>query len=277
MIVAMRSATVRAVVFDVHDTLWFGATSPDRAAIERQQAGRVRPLLDAWGVALPVPLERVLAEVWDAYAVADEVERDRRSYREPSLPFIIRGALASCGIDVSDEQAAAWWRAAWISERHFGVQLYPDTLDVLCELRALGAAIGVNSTRPCTGEMLLPGLREMGLAPYVGAAVCSGETGYRKPHRSTFDLVLGKLGVAADEAVMVGDLADADMAGGKAVGMTTVWKLNGRHDPPPCPDADYAIHDLAELLALPLFERGVRPIASVESLTPHEDGNSDRY
>jgi HAD superfamily hydrolase (TIGR01509 family) len=277
MIFVMRQSAVRAVVFDVVNTLWFEATSPDRAAIERQQAERVRPLLHEWGVTLPLPLEQVLGEVWDAYAVADEVERERGSQREPSLPFIIRGALASHDVEISDDQAAAWWRAAWTSEREFGNQLYPDTLDVLRELRALGLAIGVNSTRPCTGEMHQAGLRDMGLAPYIDAVVCSGDTGRKKPHRSTFDLVLGRLGVGAGDAVMVGDLADADVAGGKAVGMTTVWKLNGRHDVRPCPDADYVIHDLAELLSLPIFVRGARTIASAESLTPHEDGNAGRY
>lgn len=272
----MRPNTVRAVVFDVGNTLWFEAASPDRASIERKQAERVRPLLDAWGVALPVPLEHVLGEVWDAYAIADEVERGRERPREPSLPFIIRGALASHGVEISDERAEAWWRAAWISEREFGVQLYPDTLDVLRELRALGVAIGVNSTRPCTGEMLAPGLVDMGLASYVDAVVCSGDTGYQKPHRSTFDLVLRQLGVGAAEAVMVGDLAEADIAGGRAAGMTTVWKLNGRYELSPCADADYAIHDLAELLALPFFSREPRT-PSMESLTPHEDGNAERY
>jgi HAD superfamily hydrolase (TIGR01509 family) len=277
IIFGMRQSTVRAVVFDVGNTLWFEATSPDRAAIERQQAERVRPLLSEWGVEPDVPLEQVLAEVWDAYAVADEVERERGSQREPSLPFIIRGALASHAVEIDGEQAEAWWRAAWISGPEFGIQLYPDTLDVLRELRDSGVTIGVSSTRPCTADMFSPGLGEMGLAPYVDAVVCSGDTGYRKPHRSTFDLVLEQLGVTAADAVMVGDLADADVAGGKAIGMTTVWKLNGRYDVRPCPDADYVIHDLAELLSLPIFSREARTIAPAESLTPHEDANAERY
>jgi hypothetical protein len=59
--------------------------------------------------------------------------------------------------------------------------------------------------------------------------------------------------------------------------MTTVWKLNGRYDLPPCPDADYQIHDLAELLALPALGLDARHPAMAESLTPHEDGNAERY
>jgi FMN phosphatase YigB (HAD superfamily) len=84
------------------------------------------------------------------------------------------------------------------------------------------------------------------------------------------------LGVDAADAVMVGDDA-RDLEGAKAVGMHTVWKLNGRHDVAPRDDADYAIHDLGELLALPIIPQSPRPVATTESLTPHEDGNADRY
>jgi putative hydrolase of the HAD superfamily len=125
--------------------------------------------------------------------------------------------------------------------------------------------------------MHLPGLHDMGIAPYVDAVVCSGDTGYCKPHRSTFELMLAKLNVAPGDAVMVGDTAEGDMAGAKAVGMRTVWKLNGRYDLPACAEADFAIHDLAELLVLPLFGRHPRAAVSTESLTPHEDGNAGRY
>ena len=67
------------------------------------------------------------------------------------------------------------------------------------------------------------------------------------------------------------------MRGAKAVGMHTVWKLNGRYDLPPCPDADYTIHNLAELLSLPIMPRRANAAAAAESLTPHDDNNEDRY
>ena len=89
--------------------------------------------------------------------------------------------------------------------------------------------------------------------------------------------MLDRLGVAPVDAVMVGDLRDADMRGAKAVGMRTVWKLNGRYDLPPCPDADYAIHDLAELLSLPIIPHRARHSGVSERLTPHDDVNEDRY
>ena len=267
---------VRAVVFDVGNTLWFEA-NPDVPAIGRKQAERLKPLIAGWGVTLAEPIEQGIGDVWSAYLEAFAVERDRRTLREPSLPFLIRGALAARDIDITPAQAEAWVRTSWISEIEFGVQLYPDTLDVLRELKELGLLVGINTNRPCTADMHRQGLRDTGIAPYVDTAVCSGDTGYFKPHSSTFELVIDTLGVAPHEAVMVGDNADADMHGGKATGMRTVWKLNGRYDLPPCTEADFAIHDLAELLSLPLFRRRARPWISAESLTPHDDGNAERY
>ena len=273
----MDADRVKAIVFDVGNTLWFQARSPDMAEIQRLQGEPLLPLFAAWGVTLPCSMSEFVADVVAAGDEMERVEKQRDTFREVDIPFLMRGALAVREVHITPEQAREMWRASWILERQFGVQLYPDALDVLRELKQAGLLVGINTNRPCTGDMHLPGLRDMGIAPYADAVVCSGDTGYLKPHPSTFKLVLEKLAVAPHEAAMVGDLAEADMRGAKAVGMRTVWKLNGRYDPPPCPDADYQIHDLAELLALPLLDRGGRSSAPAESLTPHDDGNADRY
>ena len=268
--------SIRAVVFDVGNTLWFGATS-DLDRVYRLQAEAVAPMLEGWSIRLPEPLVTVLDEIWQAGDEADRRERQRGSLKEWSLAPLISDALAARGIDITLEQAETWHRAAWISEAECGAQLYPDTLDVLAALKTQGLLIGINTNRPCTGEMHLPGLRDFGIAPYVDAVVCSGDTGYVKPHPSTFELVLERLGVPARDAVMVGDSAAADICGVKAVGMRTAWKLNGRYDQPPCADADFTIHDLTELLALPIIPGRARQVMATESLTPHDDNNEDRY
>ena len=150
-------------------------------------------------------------------------------------------------------------------------------IDVLSELKDLGLKLAVCTNRPFTSEMFAPDLEDYGLAPYLDAVVCSGDTGYVKPHPSTFSLALDRLTVPASEALMVGDSCPADIAGAKAVGMPTVLKLNGLYDTKPCAAADYAIHDLGELLDLPILPPRVRPLVRTESLTPHEDANADRY
>lgn len=273
----MVVARLRAVVFDMGNTLWFEARHPDETRIYGIAGERLAPLIRSWGVLLPDSLADLQRDIWEAalegYRHADE----RGTCEEPRLPFLIRGALAVRGVEISGEQAGAWWRTMCVPVRELGWQLYPDTIDVLAELKSLGLKVGICTTRPFTWDMFMPDLEDYGLAAYVDAVVCSADTGYIKPHRSMFDLVLRKLEVDAPNAVMVGDLCEADMAGGRAAGMRTVWKLNGRYEAPLCDHADYAIHDLAELLTLPFIERRPRRLVSTESLTPHEDGNADRY
>ncbi|MEX2247566.1 MAG: HAD family hydrolase [Dehalococcoidia bacterium] len=270
----MPDTPVRAIVFDVGHTLWFMARSLDWTHILPQQGARLRPLVASWGITLDEPVEQVQREIWDAVEEAYRAEEERGTRRDPSVPFLIRGALAVRGVDVTEAQAEAWFRAAYLSVSEFGWQLYPDTLDVLRELHGRGLRIGVATNRPFPAEMFRESLAEYGMAPYIDVVVCSADAGHFKQHPAVFELVLRELGSAPGETVMVGDDAEADMRGGKAAGMRTVWKLNGRYELPPCRYADYTIHDLGELLSLPLFSSG-RPAA--ESLTPHDDANADRY
>jgi DNA repair protein RecO (recombination protein O) len=228
------TAPVRAFVFDVGNTLWFEASAPARP-LEGLQADMLQPLLDEWGARLERDdLEQLLADIWEAYLEAWHVETARGRHKDPSLPFIIRGATATRGIDLAPEQAEAWWRAAWIPVRHFGYQLYPDAVDVLRDLKAMGMKVGLNTNRPCTAEMFRADLEDFPFLQYVDAIMTSGETGYVKPHPSTFEAVLDLLGTAPQETVMVGDTCAADCAGARAVGMRAILKLNGRYDAKPC-------------------------------------------
>jgi len=267
---------LQAVVFDVGNTLWFEAWRPDDDAIWRLQAGALRPLLGRWSVELPIPLEDLARDIWQAYELAWAHESSRGTYRDPSLPALIQAGLAAHGVDITITQAQEWWRAAWIHVKHLGMQLYPDVIDVLRAVHEMGLRVALNTNRPCTADMLAPDLPHFGLDALVDVVVCSGDTGFVKPHPSTFELALDRLGLPARAVVMVGDSCERDCAGAKAVGMHTVLKLNGRYPDSICPHADFEIHDLAELLALPLFgER--RHATATDSPMPHEDANADRY
>jgi len=271
----MESTPVKAVIFDLGNTLWFSGYDPPRAEMDRIAADLLAPWLTATDRSLPAPAEEILHDVWEAYDAAWKFEVGGGTLRDPSLPFLIREALAVRGLDIDQDLAEGFWRASWIGARRFGVELYPDAIDVLRALRERGLLIGICSNRPCTTAMMMTDLGDMGLAPYVDASVASGEVGFLKPHPATFERVLADLDVAPGEAAMVGDSAEADVYGARSIGMRTVWKLNGRYGLPACPDADHAIHELGELLTLPFF--GAGRAGAAESLTPHEDGNEDRY
>ena len=51
----------------------------------------------------------------------------------------------------------------------------------------------------------------------------SGELGAGKPDAAVFDHALGLLGAEREDAVMVGDSLECDVAGARAAGLGAVW------------------------------------------------------
>jgi putative hydrolase of the HAD superfamily len=91
---------------------------------------------------------------------------------------------------------------------------YPDTEDVLRTLHERGIGVGVVSN---IGWDLRPVFRAHGLSPYIGTYVLSYEHGVQKPDRRLFATACHALGVAPEDALMVGDDRRAD-GGAAALG-----------------------------------------------------------
>ena len=124
-------------------------------------------------------------------------------------------------------------------ERHENFSLYEDALPVLDALRAHGLKIGLitNGQRDLDEFVAHHRLQ-------VDAMVGSKAHGKIKPDPSIFQAALADLGVAPDEAVMVGDSYEDDIAGARALGIRAILlDRDGRH-----PDAEDRIDTL---LALP--------------------------
>lgn len=76
-----------------------------------------------------------------------------------------------------------------------------------------------------------------------------------KPHRPIFEMALERLGCRPADAVMVGDSLAADVAGGRAAGMVTVW-VDPTGEGGGAAPASVTVRSLAELLSL--WERSRR-------------------
>lgn len=70
-------------------------------------------------------------------------------------------------------------------------------------------------------------LREWGILPYFTAIASSWEAGALKPDPALFRYALSLAGCAPEEAVMIGDRLDNDIAPAKVLGMKTVWLRQG--------------------------------------------------
>ena len=117
---------------------------------------------------------------------------------------------------------------------------FPDVAPCLLELRARGMALVVVSNWDCS---LPDWLDSAGLLELVDGVVTSAGAGAAKPAPAAFERALELAGVAAADALHVGDSLDNDVAGARAAGIRPL--LIVREGSPPA--GVEAIGTLAEL------------------------------
>ena len=100
--------------------------------------------------------------------------------------------------------------------------------EVLETMRKDGYRIGMIANGDSTGARNI--MNSTGLQDYFDAIIISEEVGIEKPDKRVFQVALDKLGVEAENTVMVGNRIDADIVGANRVGMKSVWfRWNDRY------------------------------------------------
>jgi putative hydrolase of the HAD superfamily len=196
--------TLKAVLFDVDFTLV-------RPGPELGPDGYVR-LAGRHGVELDS------SRYAEARAKALETLRrdpELRHDEEIWIAFSERIVRGMGGDSDSARQIAVEIERAWEVSENF--DLYEDVVPVLEELRRSGLKIGLvsNGVRDIDEFVQHHGLT-------VDAAVASRTHGKVKPDPSIFLAALERLGVAAEETIMVGDTLEDDIEGARAVGIRPI-------------------------------------------------------
>ncbi len=193
--------TLRAVLFDVDFTLV--KPGPDLGPEGYQVLGR------RFGLELdPTRYAEARAAAIEAVERHPELDHDEEVW----VLFTERIIRGMGGDSERAYECAVEMTRAWENAANF--ELYEDTLPVLAELRARGLKLGLVSN---TGRDLDAFVSHHALD--VDAAVGSGAHGKTKPHPAIFLSALDELGVRPQEAAMVGDSPDDDVAGARALGM----------------------------------------------------------
>lgn len=118
---------------------------------------------------------------------------------------------------------------------------FEEVPDVLRRLRSRGARLVVASNWDVS---LREALERTGLDRLIDGAVNSAEVGSAKPAPEVFECALEIAGVAAAEAIHVGDDVEADVEGARALGIEPVLVLREGGAPPP---GVRSVRTLAEL------------------------------
>lgn len=202
-----RKQRVEAVLFDFFGTLV--AYEPEWSRLAYPDSHR---LLEMWGCDLT---HEAFLRHWDTASRELEAAAERSRREFPMLDAALAFA-ATAGLDLSTAQClglADTFVREW--QRH--VRPVPGVADLLARLGA-SYRLGIvsNTHDPAVVPALL---RQLGVAHHFEIVVLSVDHGYRKPHPSIYTTALESLGVAAADAVFVGDSYAADYLGPRRAGI----------------------------------------------------------
>ena len=128
--------------------------------------------------------------------------------------------------------------------------LLPGVQETIPALAVAGFRLGIISDTSLTpGRVLKEFLKKDGLLDCFSAFTFSDETGFPKPDPRMFEVTLAGLGARPAEAAHIGDTPRTDIAGARALGMTTI-RCAGSADHTEPPEADFVITDHREIPAI---------------------------
>jgi len=217
---------IKAVILDIDNTL-MDFMRMKRAAVD----AAVDAMIDA---GLPMHKEQLREKIFEIYwkeGIEDQNIFDKVLMKEFGK---VDPKILAAGI-------IGYKRA---KEGH--MTLYPHVKMALTDLLKMG--VGVVSDAPRLSVwMRIVGL---GLHHYFEHVVTFEDTGEKKPSPKPFKKVLSLMEVEPAAAIMVGDWAERDIKGAKALGMRTAWAKYGNEFDTPVSGADFELNDIYDLVGI---------------------------
>ena len=229
------------VTFDLWNTLL--VSKPGGVAIRQAFWESV---IDDRGLDIPLDLLQSVLEMLPV-----RFDTEWKAGRQYGAAEAMDDAFAAFGdrIGLTDRHALA--EAFDLASSELVVEVVDGAAEVLAGLAGQGIALGlVSDTSLAAGRHLRGYLMAFGLYNHLGSLAFSDEVGVYKPEQKIFRVALAGLGVDHPAgAIHVGDLRRTDVAGARALGMTSV-RFRGVVDDKDGPEADHVIDRLDALPAL---------------------------
>jgi phosphoglycolate phosphatase len=170
--------------------------------------------------------------VLSAHGMPTRAPREMRSFIGHGVARLMALAAPSGTDEATVAQLLSELRVYYAAHGLDYVTPYDGVMDMLERLKANGIAMAIVSNKP---EFSTEELRQHFFADYIDVALGDSPDRPRKPAPEAAFLALSRLGVSAEEAVLVGD-GDADAATAKNAGL-------------PCIGVTWGFRDAADLLA----------------------------
>ena len=217
---------IKGVIFDIDNTL-MDFMRMKKAAVE----AAVDAMIDA---GLRMPKQQMYDKIFDRYwkeGIEDQNIFDKvlmEEFGHVDYKILAAGILG--------------YRRA----KEGTMTLYPHVKMTLTTIIKQGLKTGVISDAPRLPVWLR--IVGLGLHHYFDHVVTYEDTGERKPSPGGFRRALQLMGTEPGETLMVGDWADRDIKGAKAIGMKTAWAKYGNTFDTVDSGADYVLDDILQLV-----------------------------
>ncbi|MGH2349609.1 MAG: HAD family hydrolase [bacterium] len=218
---------IRGVIFDLGGTLTARVRIPPEA-MERANAASLISWLCDRGF-----------QIGDDFADVLVAEREARfleragGLREISASAALTPVLGRFGLPV-DEQFLEMAEQTFFEPEMNEMRLLPDAIDLLDGLARRGIRCGLASNAS-SHYFIVECCRRLGLDRRLDPVLSSAAVGWAKPHLTIFQVILSAWNIEPADAVMVGDMLAADIAGARALGMRSILVTGERGPNEPMP------------------------------------------
>jgi FMN phosphatase YigB (HAD superfamily) len=231
IITPLQGRTIRALLFDLGNTLWTYAPPPHWETLEQEANREIASILryefafvnetEAELLGLSQEFRTALSPIIRAHMRKDAIH-------EPDIVQVVQETFAEFGWpSVTPSQAFTLFQHTQIPVEGSRV-LFADAIETLIELQQRGFLLGVVTNRIWGGAPFLAGMDRMGLFKFFAPEniAISADLRIRKPHATIFQYTLQALNVQPEEAIMVGDSLRADIIGANRLNIYAVWKTS---------------------------------------------------
>lgn len=219
---------IRAVIFDLDNTL-VDFMRVKRAAV----AGAADAMIDAGLESSREEVQKRIFNMYDKEGIEDQRVFDKmleKEYGSIDYRILAAGILG--------------YRRA----KEGQMVLYPHVRQTLTELTRMNIRLAIVSDAPRMSAWMR--LVSLGLDSFFERVVAFDDTGKKKPDPAPFQLALSRLETKPEEAIMIGDWAEKDMVGARALGMKTVFARYGDDFNTKDPGSDFEITDISQLIGI---------------------------
>jgi putative hydrolase of the HAD superfamily len=218
---------IKAVIFDLDNTL-VNFMRVKREAV----SAAADAMIDA---GLDVPKEELVKRIFNMYdreGIEDQRVFDKMLEKE-------YGAI--------DYRILAAGIMGYRKAKEGQMVLYPHVRQTISSLMKMGLKLAIVSDAPRMSVWMR--LVSLGLDSFFDTVVTTDDTGKKKPDPAPFRMALDRMKIRPDEAIMIGDWAEKDMVGAKALGMKTVFARYGDDFNTKDPGSDFEATDISQLVS----------------------------